>query len=304
MPTRRPRPAPGQPVSGRGRGGIGPREGGVKSSTIFEEVSSISKDPQIRAPRARALTEGPVLGDEPGVEEGRQAPPPPSRRWLLAEVPTAWTVTVVATVALYLLSQTGGFFQDYLHTLVGAVFVAVPMAALLPRRESFDDYGLPPQGLVKEVLFALLLAAVVFPPFWVGFRLWWGWERELDFALPEGFWSSALANLVVVALPEELFYRGYLMGRLDLLMKGRVRILGARVGWSILVAAALFGVSHFVVTFDPQRLAVFFPALAFGWMRCLRGSITAAVVFHALCNIYMDLLLVSYGILGPGAPAP
>lgn len=228
---------------------------------------------------------------------------PPPRRWLLVEVPVAWTVTVVATVVFYLLSQMGGFFRDYLHTLVGAVFVAVPMAALLPRRESFDDYGLPPQGLLREVLFALLVAAIVFPPFWLGFRIWWGWERELLFVLPEGFWSSALANLVVVALPEELFYRGYLMGRLDLLLRGRVRILGAEVGWSILIAAVLFGVSHFLVTFDPQRLAVFFPALAFGWMRRLRGSIAAAVVFHALCNIFMDLLLAAYGIFGTGAPA-
>lgn len=214
-------------------------------------------------------------------------------------MPLAWLVTVGATVLFYRLASVSGFFHEYLHTLVGAVFVAVPMVLLLPRRESFDSYGLPPQPVLREVLFALTVAAVSFPPFWVAFRIWWGWERELQLVIPPGFLNSTLANLVVVALPEELFYRGYLMGRLDLLLRGRARLLGAQVGWSVVIAAALFALAHYVVTFDPQRLAVFFPALAFGWMRLVRGSIAGAVVFHALCNIYMDLLLLGYGIVHP-----
>jgi hypothetical protein len=32
-------------------------------------------------------------------------------------------------------------------------------------------------------------------------------------------------------------------------------------------------------------------------MRLRRNSITAAVVFHALCNIFMDILMVGYGII-------
>jgi uncharacterized protein len=225
---------------------------------------------------------------------------PPTRRWLLVEVPIAYALSVLATIGLYQLSLVSSFFHEYLHTLVGAMFVAIPMAVLLPRKESFDDYGLPPQPLLREVLFALAVAALVFPPFLAAFLLWWGWSRSFAFVLPPGFWNAALANLVVVALPEELFYRGYLMGRLDLLLRGRVKLLGTKVGWSLVLASAMFAVGHYVVTFDLQRLAVFFPALAFGWIRVQRGSITAAVVFHALCNIYMDLLLLGFGIVRPG----
>jgi membrane protease YdiL (CAAX protease family) len=235
----------------------------------------------------------------PFVSKQVVAGAPPSRKWLITEVHVAYVASVLLTIGLYQLSRVSSFFQDYLHTFVGVMFVAIPMAILLPRRESFDDYGLPPQPLLREALFALLVALVVYPPFWIGFRIWWGWERELALVIPPGFWNAALANLVIVALPEELFYRGYLMGRLDLLLKGRVRILGTRVGWSLLITAALFALGHWVVTFDPQRLAVFFPALVFGWMRLRRGSIVAAVVFHALCNIFMDFLLFSYGIMRP-----
>jgi hypothetical protein len=89
------------------------------------------------------------------------------------------------------------------------------------------------------------------------------------------------------------------MGRLDLLLGGRVKVLGTRVGWSLVIASAMFAIGHYVVTFDLQRLAVFFPALLFGWIRVQRRSITAAVVFHALCNVFMDLLLLGFGIVRP-----
>ncbi len=211
----------------------------------------------------------------------------------------AYAVSVVATVIFYQLSLRIDFFAQNLITLVGAVFVAIPMAVLLPRRESFDDYGLPPQPIWREVGIAFLIAAVVYPPFWLGFKLWWGWSLEFDLSLPAGFAAAAVGNLVVVALPEELFYRGYLIGRIDLLLTKRISVLGVDVGWSLLITAALFAVGHYVVTFNPQRLAVFFPALLFGWLRAWRGSITAAVVFHALCNVYMDFLQLGYGLVDP-----
>ena len=45
---------------------------------------------------------------------------------------------------------------------------------------------------------------------------------------------------------------------------------------------------------NPQRLAVFFPALLFGWMRARTGSIAAGALYHALCNVLADTLHVSY----------
>ena len=69
----------------------------------------------------------------------------------------------------------------------------------------------------------------------VGFRVWWGWERVFQFVVPDGFWNAALANLVVVALPEELFYRGYLMGRIDHVAKQRLNLLGMKIGWSLII---------------------------------------------------------------------
>lgn len=224
---------------------------------------------------------------------------PPPRRWLAVELPAAYVASVLATIGLYQLAQFNSFFQQYLHTFVGAMFVAIPMIILLPRRESFDHHGLPPQPLWPELLVALGVGALLYPPFWIGFRLWWGWDRSFDLVLPEGFWNAALANLVIVALPEELFYRGYLQTRLELLVKPSIIQRRLRLPLIVLITAVAFALGHFVVTFDPQRLAVFFPALVFGWLRISRKSITAAVVFHAMCNIYMDFLLLGYGVTRP-----
>jgi membrane protease YdiL (CAAX protease family) len=99
---------------------------------------------------------------------------------------------------------------------------------------------------------------------------------------------------VVVAIPEELFFRGYLMPALERRWPATRRLLGAPVGWALLLSSALFAIGHLVVVPNPQRLAVFFPALVFGWMRARTGSIAAGAFYHALCNVLSDLLHGSF----------
>jgi hypothetical protein len=61
-----------------------------------------------------------------------------------------------------------------------------------------------------------------------------------------------------------------------------------------MLSSALFALGHFLVDFQPARLAVFFPALAFGWMRSRSGSIAAGATFHALCNLLSEMLHESF----------
>lgn len=147
-----------------------------------------------------------------------------------------------------------------------------------------------PDGL-RETAFAVGIALIVFPPFVVGFWWWHAPELPFVFTLPPEAPSFVLAQFVMVALPEEAFFRGYIQTTLFDAEKSRVRILGASIAPKAFIAqAVLFALVHFVVDMNPARLAVFFPALAFGWMRALRGGIGAALVFHALCNIFSEIL--------------
>jgi membrane protease YdiL (CAAX protease family) len=93
-----------------------------------------------------------------------------------------------------------------------------------------------------------------------------------------------------VALPEELFFRGYVQGRLEEAWPPTRTLLGARVGVAWIVTAALFGLGHFLVTFEPQMLSRFFPGLVFGWMFARTRSILPGTIFHAACNLIMAIL--------------
>jgi hypothetical protein len=143
-----------------------------------------------------------------------------------------------------------------------------------------------------EIGVALLVALVIFPPFAIGFSVYHGPTRPFLPSLPDDALSFALSQVLVVALPEEALFRGYFQTRLgDLFQKPR-RILGVEIDlFALVVQAALFAFIHFAVDLSVERLAVFFPGLLFGVLRAWRGGIGAAILFHALSNLYADILV-------------
>ncbi len=148
---------------------------------------------------------------------------------------------------------------------------------------------------------ALLLAAIWFIPFYAGFRAWahWVWHvrHPLLFPLrPAHLANELAAQVLIVALPEEAFYRGYVQGRLEDAWPSRWRWLGAPVGPSILVTSVVFALGHVATIRDPARLAVFFPSLVFGWLRARTGGVGAPIAFHALCNLLSESLMRGYGL--------
>lgn len=154
----------------------------------------------------------------------------------------------------------------------GRVALAVPGDRLRVDIEAGGD-RLPPERLR---LGTALIAADEMP--YEAERSWW-WLLNL-----------VLVQLLLVALPEEVFYRGYLQTRLDQLVGRDRRVLGVDVNVaSLLITSALFAVGHYATIPAPARLAVFFPSLLFGWMRRATGGVAAPVVYHAACNILVDI---------------
>ncbi|HXI55469.1 MAG TPA: CPBP family intramembrane glutamic endopeptidase [Polyangia bacterium] len=241
-----------------------------------------------------------------------------SSRAGLREPLLAFAAATVLAAGLAQLGAVVPFVRDNLHVAIAVIFFYAPQAAARLSGRPFD-YGsaglrLDPVRLNLAVLGAAL--AVTFPAFVVGFFgfygavcarhgdwlarsfapmcvRWQGW-RGGALTLPPSFLLLALNQLIVVAIPEELFFRGYLLGRLEERWPSRRRLFGAPVGAALLVSSLLFAVGHLVVVPNPQRLAVFFPALVFGWMRARTGSIAAGAAFHALCNLFSDVLHTSF----------
>ena len=149
----------------------------------------------------------------------------------------------------------------------------------------------------RAAAWALGCAIVIFGPYYLGWRYWWHPHHTFSLELkPLDFGNDVLGQLLLVALPEEAFYRGYLQTELDKALPPRVKILGAKLGPGVLITSTIFAIGHFVTVPFPARLAVFFPSLLFGWLRTRTGGIGASLTFHAFCNVFSELLGRAYGV--------
>lgn len=223
---------------------------------------------------------------------------------LARPIAVAAAVTALATAFSYLLPDS------WAATGVGFTFL-LSAYWLVVRGDDVDkirEFGLSLGGLLEPhelsaarmwrdarvaLLRALAAAAIIYPFFWLGFRIWW---KTGDFhpAPLRSVVEGALGQLLVIALPEEAFYRGYLQTSLERELGKKVTVLGAPVGWGIVLTSAIFALGHLLTELNPARLAVFFPSLIFGFLRSRTRGIGAGVLFHAMCNLYSAYLIRSY----------
>lgn len=103
-----------------------------------------------------------------------------------------------------------------------------------------------------------------------------------------------LTQLVAVALPEEVFFRGYVLLRLRTLWPPRRQLFGVPYGAAHVLTAILFAFVHLATIPSPHRLLVFFPALLFAWLAQRSGSVIPAVVHHALANVTLQVVARFY----------
>jgi uncharacterized protein len=250
-----------------------------------------------RAAQRGALSASPGGSKASGGPGGRA----PGRVLLVALAVTAW-VTFLSWIVPW----------EHAGTAVGVTFFAVTYWCVLrgPTADIeahglalggvFGREPLNPRRILSDLGTATRwcggLCLVCFPPFLIGYRLWFD-TAGFAFSLGSQPLDLILGHLLAVALPEEMFYRGYLQSRLDRIWTPRLRVFGAMVGPGLLVSCTIFALGHFTTTLQLTRLSVFFPALLFGWLRAKTGGIGAAVLFHAACNLFSAGLARGYGLV-------
>jgi len=163
----------------------------------------------------------------------------------------------------------------------------------------FEPEPLSLRRMARETARALgwagLAAALFLPAFAVGYAWWWQPRQSYQFTLGETPISDVVTQVVAVALPEEMFYRGYLQTKLERVWPPVTRGWQRGLGLALLVTSLVFALGHLVTIPHVARLAVFFPSLAFGWLRSRTGGIGASVIFHASCNLVALNLGRGYG---------
>ncbi len=201
-------------------------------------------------------------------------------------------------------------YQPAAKLVATAGFLYLPLLAMGARGEDYRDYGLSTRALGADVRQFLVVGALVFPLFIGGYVAFaaafpalppalvswltpYTGAPRFEPRLPDRFAEWVIDQTFVVALPEEFFYRGYVQTRLrDAWPRGPL-FLGARLGPAFWLTAALFALGHLAI-FEAWRLAVFFPALLFGWMRERSGSVVGPALLHAAANLLVQVLDASF----------
>lgn len=108
-----------------------------------------------------------------------------------------------------------------------------------------------------------------------------------------GVVGAVLIEVMVVALPEEVFHRGYLMSVFEARWPPTRKVLGVPMGWGVVLSCLVFAAGHLVGDLRIDRLATFFPALCFAWIWRKSGTLWAPILVHAGANLLMQVLLAS-----------
>ncbi len=241
-------------------------------------------------------------------------------RTVYGEIFALYVATLLA-IRIVVDGVQGLGLPDILLAAVPVLFMYTPVWSCRLRGADPDVYptALPPlrDPEWREALrLAVILAVVVFVPFVAGYHVWQTmilpWVQDLLHirllpVLPrlQWIWPSSPITLVAyhlffVAIPEEMFYRGYIQSRLDEVHPPRWRVFGTLVGPGLIVTSILFALGHSFVVFQWWHVFIVVPSLAFGWLRARTGGIIAGAFFHAWCNVAVSTLDTLYGIVPPG----
>ena len=263
-------------------------------------MSDADRDPPERTTREAA---GPSEREPVrGAEDAEEASDPQIS--LPRTIASVVATTTLVTIASYVTPE------PYVATVVGLLFLAATYVLVLRHSAKFvGAHGLSLGGLfepsrlslvriVKDAASALAWAlgafAIVAAPFSIAFPIYFHIERHFQWQAVTASLELLSGQLLVIALPEEAFFRGFLQTELEPSFSRRVRLFGAELSPAVLVASLIFAAGHFFTNAQASRLAVFFPSLLFGYLRTRTKGIGASFVFHALCNLLSATLAHGY----------
>jgi membrane protease YdiL (CAAX protease family) len=173
------------------------------------------------------------------------------------------------------------------------VFVAAAILATLLNKQPLSEIGLSCERPLRAICLALAAAVIVLPI--TGFGLWLLGKAGVYLPAPvavKGSWLNwAAYQFMYVAVAEEIFFRGYIIGKLKSLP------MPIAVGKSLspntiilLTSAVIFAAAHIILIGGVLSGLTFFPGLILGWLYLRSKSILAPVLFHGLANLFYAMI--------------
>lgn len=199
----------------------------------------------------------------------------------------------VAAIWLIKVLRSGLKGQVAWFTAPSLLIAAAVLPTVLMKR-SFAEIGLR-VGRLGHILWVLCRTClVVFAVLFCGVLLLKYYEVQppLCPVVPENRWFSWLIyQFIYVAVAEEIFFRGYLQSNILRLLTTTVqKNLAFLQLMSIVMAAAVFAISHGVLLGNVISIITFFPGLILGWLFVTTKSLLAPILFHGLANVGYGLI--------------
>lgn len=186
----------------------------------------------------------------------------------------------------------------YLPTLAAAILIYFPVFHVTLRRIPVGFFEKNPRAFLKSLKYFAAASLVLFPPFLLMNHLYqkilFGREFVLSFSgIP---FETILIQLVLIAFPEEFFFRGWLQTLLARTFPRRIGLgfPALSVGVAVPITSFLFAFSHSLITLQWWHFAIFFPSLVFGWLREKTGGLIAPILFHVSSNLLVNWIGTSY----------
>lgn len=162
---------------------------------------------------------------------------------------------------------------QYVISISAVLMLSIPLVL----KSDMKDLGWDSKGLLLGIVVSAVLLLI-----YVAVLGAYGRYSGNSLAFHKLSYSFVLMQLLLVALPEEVFFRGYLQNRLGNNIKG------------IVVVSLLFALGHFItlcvggehnLSVCSQSVLTFFPSLVMGYLYYKTGTLWASVLFHFLANI-------------------
>jgi len=180
---------------------------------------------------------------------------------------------------IYILLISLIFLMKYLISWSLAATVSAFLMLSVPfiLKTDMRDLGWDPRGVLTGIAVTIIIL-LIYIAVLAGYGLYAG--KSLTFNKLS--YSFILIQLLLVALPEEVFFRGYLQQKLGNTVKG------------VIAVSLLFALAHFVtlclgggggLSDCSQAVLTFFPSLVMGYLYMSTGTLWASIIFHFLANI-------------------
>lgn len=172
--------------------------------------------------------------------------------------------------------------------LVTAILqIYVPVIWGLNKGHKLDYWVLPQKQVWPTVKWFLICALLFYPVVALGnhFYQQWFFGNAYHAGHMKDFWIYMLTHILVVAFPEEFFFRGFLTDAFRQKFTSRFSVFGASFSWADVSVCLIFAFSHSLITLRWWHIFIFFPSLVFAWLRHKTGSIWASVLFHGFSNV-------------------